>query len=259
MKISQLSQYVLGLLCALYFLTACNKEADSITPKTLLKLDKVTISDGTFQNYTYDAMGRRSRIDYKDYFTTYNYNGNTITETQTYFDPTKTGTIYTYTLNAQGLASKRTYKVGTTTYTRDMEFDGNGRAIKLIDKSTTSSGVVSTVVEISNEYDSDGDLISSESRYPSTPSNNTTTLYTYDKNHYHTTGVEFSGAEWLGKSSLHSWSKSEITRNNNIKSTVDFPRTYDAKGYMLSSIYSYSTNTATGVVTILSNANYTYK
>lgn len=259
MKIIKSTQYFFFLLLTIGFLTACNKEKGSVTPNILRKLDKVTISDGTFRHYTYDALGRRSRVDYKDYYITYNYNGNIVIETFTYFDPTKSGTVYTNTLNSQGLVSKYTYKSGSFTYATDREYDINGRIIKITDKNTTSTSTGSIMSEYFYAYDVDGDLVTFEYRSPLYPTSDHTIQYTIDKNHYNTTGNEFSGFACYGKNAFHVATKAVRTYRNGVKATTDYPITYDAKGYILSQINSTSTNTTTGVTTILNTATYTYK
>ena len=250
--------FLLMLIISL-FTVACNKEKGSVTPNVLRKVDKVTISDGTFRNYTYDAQGRCLRIDYKDRYVVLKYGNGTIDENITYYTTPSSPmpTFYVHTLNNNGLVQTSHYILGSSAYYKEYTYNTNGRLTNEKLVLTPGSNIISENIYT---YDIDGDLTTFEYRSVASPTSNYIFRYTRDKTHYATTSNEFSGLEWYGKSSLHTASKAVIGRANGTPdATINYPITYDAKGYVLSSINTFSITPSTGVVTILSTANYTYK
>jgi hypothetical protein len=233
MKIKQFTQFsILMLIIISLFTMACNKEKGGVTPNTLRLIDKETVSNGNFYQYTYDANNRCVRVDFKTGYTTYVYSGSIVTETNT--PNSGSPTIYTNTLNAQGLVEKRTNVDGSYTYITSYEYNTQGFVTKITDQ----SGLIGSPLTPSRirQYnrDADGDYISIVSVVPNSPSSsgNYTTTYVVDKRNYYTTSSEFIGLKWRGKYLVHSIlstiTKTVNASDNNISNLI----TYDAKGYM---------------------------
>lgn len=198
MKFAQIP-FLLMCVISLFTVVSCNEKDGDVTPKMLRKLDKATISDGTYRHYTYDAQGRCLRIDYKDRSTTFSYGTAGVVEITTFVDPTKSTPVLSYILNSKGLAATKRYTSGTSTYLTDYEYDANGRLIREVNKYTTSTGVTYTSSTSISTYDSDGDLVLVESQSPSSASSSYTVRYEIDKSQYNTINFEFTGLEWRGK------------------------------------------------------------
>jgi hypothetical protein len=248
-KIQQILIFIafLGVFC----LTSCNKEKGGVTPNVLKKLEKATYSDGNFENYTYDANGRITRLDRKDYYNTYSYNATTVTEAYVFFNPNTTVPTSIYTLNTQGLAVYETFTSGTYNYVYEYEYNSNGYITRYVSKSKpTSSTVFTKDDEGLFTYDSEGDLLSI--RYLNGAGVQTSkTSYEYDKDHYNTTGREFNGYGVFGKSANHFVVKQTKTPSTGAAIVTTFSAFFDAKGYMTSQ----TRTTGTTVVT----SSYTYK
>jgi hypothetical protein len=233
------------------FLTACNKEKGGVTPNVLKKLEKATYSDGNFENFTYDANGRITRLDTKDYYNIYSYNATTVTEAYVFFNPNSTVPTSTYTLNAQGLAVYETFTSSTYNYVYEYEYNANGSLTRYASKYKPAS---STLFTKSDEglytYNSDGDLLSI--RFLNGSGIQTSkTDFEYDKNHYNTTGREFNGYGVFGKSANHFITKQTNTPSTGAATITTFSAFFDAKGY----ITSRTRTTGTTVIT----SSYTYK
>jgi hypothetical protein len=233
--------------------TACNKEEGGVTPNTMRLIDKVSVSDGTFSQYTYDANGRCIRVDGEAFYFTYAYSNSTVTET---FVPNSgTSSVYTYLLNTQGLVEKRTYIIGSYTYESLYEYDAKGFRLKRTYQSkltsSTSAPTVSLIIQWN--HDTDGDILSIKSTAFSSPSaNNYTTTYSVDKKNYATIGNEFAGLKWQGRYSTHATTNYIHKPNSGAIETVNIVNTYDAKGYIIQRV---SNSSVSGSITY----TYTYK
>lgn len=197
-------QSLLLVLIIGFFMGSCNKEKGSVEPNILRLVDKMTISDGKFNTFTYDSKGRCIRIDGKNYYTTYAYGDNSVIETYQ-SSASSNPTIYTYLLNAQGLAEKKMYTVGTYIYEYLYEYDTQGYLSKTIFQRRATNGVYAPfVLETTLIYrDAEGDLTSLKNTVFVSGLNSYTIIYSIDKKNYNTTGIEFRGLKWQGKTAFH--------------------------------------------------------
>ena len=242
---------VLCVLCCYFFVVSCNKT--EITPENLIvtnekpiasmaaaavvvpmKLDKET-SNSSFNKYSYDATGRCIRIDMGQSYITYSYRETTIIGTRGYTDPTKAKIVYTYILNTLGLASKCTYTIGTKNHILEYVHNSNRQVTKITHKSKlNTSSVYSTDDTNTYAYDADGN---NHTRTYQLTFVKVTFNYEHDKTHLNTTGNEFKGLDWLGKSSknvLSFWfavTESFFPYSNSISERTNYNWTYDAQGY----------------------------
>ena len=260
MKIKRFSSIsILLMLIISLFTMACNKEKGDVTPNVLRKVDKVTISDGTDNQFTYDAMGRRTRIDRKKdtSYVAYKYVGNNVIATTTYANPSKSAPEFTYTLNAKGLAATRTYiSSSTTSFLDEYEYDKDGFLLKISTKyKSSTSSTFAAWSEQTYTYDSDGNLLSLNSHSFISSTSDSNNKFEYDKSHYNTTSTDFTGLEFIGKSSPHSVSKITYTPpNSGIVQVTTNTWKYDSKGYNISNV-----SVVTGATTTTTTFNYTYK
>ena len=82
-----------------------------------------------------------------------------------------------------------------------------------------------------------------------------TIRYEYDKSRYNTTSTDFTGLEFIGKSSPHTVSKITYTpANGGIVQVTTNTWKYDSKGYNISNV-----SVVTGATTTTTTFNYTYK
>ena len=257
MKFNKFSTFsIVWVLFISLFMTACTKDKGGVTPNALRKVDKVTATDGTDNQYTYDATGRRIRLDRKKDTSsvTYKYVGSTVIATTTYANPNKSNPEFTYTINTKGLATTRTYISGTTSYLDEYKYDANGFLLTIFTqyKANTSSSFAS-YSEQAYTYDSDGNLLSLTYHYLTSSTSDFNFKYEYDKLHYNTTSTDFTGLEFIGKSSPHAVSKIIYTSPNGVQITNNTWK-YDSKGYNIS-----NASVVTGTTTTTTSSTFTYK
>lgn len=201
---------------------------------TPLKLSKETYN-GDFKQYTYNTNGQCIRIDMNQSYITYSYSRNTVIETTGYSDPTKAKIVRTYSLNALGLATKCTYTIGTKSYLWEYVYNNNKQVTKITHKSKIITKPTYSV-DFTQLYTYNNDGNCTRYTYQLTFTN-VMYDYDYDETHYNTTGNEYKGLDWLGKSSTHVRSVMVTITGfyyPDWNSHVDFTNynwTYDAQGY----------------------------
>lgn len=217
-----------------FFTISCNKEKGSVEPNALRLVDKITISDGNFNTYTYDTNGKCIRIDGKNFYTTYAYGSNSVIETYK-SSSASNPTIYTYILNVKGLAEKKIYTIGSYTYEYLYEYDTQGYLSKTIFQSRATNGVSAhTILETTQIYrDADGDLLSLNNMATSSSGLRSYSItYSIDKKNYNTTGIEFRGLQWQGKTAHHPIVSMFYKYSDGKTETRYFTNQYDDKGYI---------------------------
>lgn len=237
----------LGVLLA----SACNQDKGTVTPNVLRKLDKVTLSDGNFSNYTYDANGRVSRIDNKTFYETYTYNASSIIETNIGINGTIiTPSTFVHALNAQGVAISSSYTINPFNHLDEYERNAEGFITRIVFKykSSTATAWIADG-EYRYTYDSDGDLITGI-YYAANGAIQNTVRYEYDKNHYNTVGNEFAKFEWYNRGTVHFITKITSTPQTGAATVTNYTAIFDKKGYIISRSAS-----GTSVIT----GTYTYK
>ncbi len=230
--------------------TACSKEKGGVTPNVLRKLDKIAYSDGTFFNYTYDANGRIARVDAKNYYEIFSYAGTAVTFAYVGINGNTTSFTGTYTLNAQGLAANQLNTQGGTNYLYEYEYNAAGYLKRYVAKNKPATGGVFTQsFEVLYTYDNGNNLLS----FKSVSSGGSVSKYDYeyDKNRYNTTGKEFNGFDFLGRSSSDFSTKSTYTPSSGAATVTTYAGTFDKKGYLLNRV------STSGSMVITST--YTYK
>ena len=240
MKFIKFSKFsiVLMLLVNLFTMSCTKKDEGSVTPTVpkdsvitplvVRKLDKVTVSDGSFTQYTYDTQGRCIRTDGRDTFTTFVYNSNTVVESDNYNNRVQSTKIYT--LNSKGLAISSTY-VGSPLELTEYEYNSDDFLIRTTYKSKSGSSY-SIAGEHNYTWDSDGDLLLETYRQTNSYSEGNTRKKEIDKKHYNTTwNNEYTGQKWRGKSSVHCIISDAYKPNNATPITTKYTFIFDSKGY----------------------------
>lgn len=228
---------ILGVCFYAVFVLSCSKTNDptngAVTAASL-KLDK-EIYNGEYKQYTYNANGQCILINKNESAISYDYRSNTIIATTNYSDPTKEKLVQTYALNALGLAASCTYEIGTKAYLIEYEYNSDKQPIKITQKSKAATKTTySTDVTQLYKYNGDGDCTAYTYQLSFT---NVMYQYEYDKTHLNTTGNEYNGLDWLGKSSTHVRSLMIITTGfyppdwNSKTEFANYSWTHDAQGY----------------------------